>query len=145
MRTGDGKSAVIFGAATLLAGVSLVVVPLLGLAVDLVGRVNSGHRARILAYHLDELRGPAGARLAGFLRRVAAAGDLPGATVLLVCSPQALAPDRGWLAPVLALLAAGVLRLIAIDEADKVVTHGRAFRPEFALLRSRLFSRLFTA
>ena len=134
----------IFGAATLLAGVSLVVVPLLGLAVDLVGRVNSGHRAssRILAYHLDELRGPAGARLAGFLRRVAAAGDLPGATVLLVCSPQALAPDRSWLAPVLALLAAGVLRLIAIDEADKVVTHGRAFRPEFALLRSRLFSHV---
>ena len=143
-RTGDGKSAVIFGAATLLKGVSIVVVPLLGLGVDLVGRVNSGARpsARVFAFHLDELRGGEQAELVGFLRRVAAAGDLPDATVLLVCSPQALAPDRSWLAPVLALLAAGVLRLIAIDECDKVVTQGRAFRPEFAHLRSRLLSHV---
>ena len=45
-RTGDGKSAVVFGAATLLGGISLLVVPLIGLGVDLTARVDARRKTQ---------------------------------------------------------------------------------------------------
>ena len=141
-KTGDGKSAVVFGAASLLRGVSLVVVPLLGLGVDLCARVNGpAARARhVVAFHLDELARPAQRKLARCLRQIAAAGDAAGATLLLICSPQALGPEKRWRPLVESLAAGGVLRLLAVDEADKILTAGRAFRTKFAQ-----FAQLATA
>ena len=53
---GEGKSLVLLGMATLLCGVTVCMVPLLGLGSD---RVNKSKRpsAGVGAYHCDEFRG----------------------------------------------------------------------------------------
>ena len=143
---GEGKSAVVFGAASVLGGVSLVVVPLVSLGVDLTARASSieGRPGRaaapVWAFHLDEFTGQEQRHeLRLYLQKVAAAGGCPGAAVLLICSPQALEQRSGWRPLVHSLLRSGAMRLVALDESDKVLSYGRAFRLEFAHLRANLF------
>eukprot|EP00978_Attheya_sp_CCMP212_P009075 scaffold21371_cov61-Attheya_sp.AAC.2 len=57
-RTGDGKSLVIYGLATLLRGVTIVMVPILALGSDQVSTVWSmaNPLAGVYAEHLDSIR-----------------------------------------------------------------------------------------
>jgi superfamily II DNA helicase RecQ len=57
-RTGDGKSLVIYGLATLLLGVTFVLVPILALGSDQVSSVWSmvNPSAGVYAEHLDSIR-----------------------------------------------------------------------------------------
>ncbi len=55
-KPGEGKLAVVLTSATLLQGITLVVVPLLGLGCDQVAKAQHG-RYKVEAYHLDENRG----------------------------------------------------------------------------------------
>jgi superfamily II DNA helicase RecQ len=55
-KTGEGNFAVVLALATLLCGITLVLVPLIGLGCDQVAKdflINE----RVKAYHLDEHRG----------------------------------------------------------------------------------------
>jgi hypothetical protein len=52
-KTGEGKSAVVLTASTLLRGITLVVVPLLGLGCDQVSKAQHHHH-KIEAFHLDK-------------------------------------------------------------------------------------------
>jgi superfamily II DNA helicase RecQ len=52
-KTGEGKSAVVFTLATLLCGICLVVVPLLGLGCDQVAKAQRP-AYKVESYHLDE-------------------------------------------------------------------------------------------
>jgi superfamily II DNA helicase RecQ len=55
-KTGKGKPAVVLTASTLLQGITLLVVPLLGLGCDQVARVQH-HCHKVEAFHLDKNRG----------------------------------------------------------------------------------------
>eukprot|EP00978_Attheya_sp_CCMP212_P038983 scaffold198411_cov27-Attheya_sp.AAC.1 len=57
-RTGDGKSLVIYGLATLLRGITIVIVPILALRIDQVSTFWSmAHpEAQVFAEHLDTIR-----------------------------------------------------------------------------------------
>jgi superfamily II DNA helicase RecQ len=110
-KTGDGKTNVLLGAATLLGGVSLCVVPLLGLGVDQEARVESSTGELVRSFHLDELRGEAKCKVVELL------SDFPKrARVVLFASPQSLEPGKGWRSVVSSLIDQRALKLVAIDE-----------------------------
>ena len=125
-KTGSGKTAVPLTVGRLRRGVSLFMVPLIGLGCDLVEKYNNYHHD-VEAYHLDEHRekGDVDALLLRLstltLHR----------TVYLFVSPQTLSSSSLWWKHLMKLSNAGLMALVCIDEAHEVAQSGRSFRPEF--------------
>ena len=131
-QTGAGKTLVLFGAWTLLGGVTIFVTPLISLGNGIAARAMGGGRSVI---HLDAVFGcnrSAVKSKLGARRR----GEGP---VLVVTSPQALLKGSFWRAVVHKLFQNNAVSLVCIDEAHCVPMHGTAtFRPEFAKLKENL-------
>jgi superfamily II DNA helicase RecQ len=138
-KTGEGKSAVVLTSSTLLRGITLVVVPLLGLGCDQVAKAQR-HRYKVEAFHLDENRGED--QLA-IQRRLLAITHLKAQSIILFASPQSLRHGSSW-APLLNILAKRKLfTLLVCDEAHTVPLQGRSFRREFVDMRKGVLKQVF--
>jgi hypothetical protein len=125
-KTGSGKTAIPLVVGRLRRGISLFMVPLIGLGCDLVEKFNNYHHD-VEAYHLDEHRDAAD--VDALLLRLS--GLTLSRTVYLFVSPQTLSSSSKWWKPLMKLSKGGLMALICIDEAHEVAQQGRSFRPEF--------------
>ncbi len=57
-KTGEGKSLVVQGMASMMKGVTVVMVPLLGLGADQDQKCNDVNEMEVESYHLDEYLPP---------------------------------------------------------------------------------------
>ena len=142
-RTGGGKSLILAMTSIIVAGISVVIVPLLALTANQLARLNRAvsKYGAVTAIHLDETSKD------DLLHRVIPKMDsLPSntsSTLILLCSPQALATDKDLLAAVLRAYQRKILRLVAIDEAHLYAMHGRSFRESIRVLQHVFFGVLF--
>ena len=141
-KTGEGKSLVLKGAATLMRGVSIFIVPLVGLGAD---QLSSSQRPnhRVFAYHLDEEKGRQGHSLALKLldlKRVAD-GAPPDESIIIYASPQAFKANYLWAECLDHLLREDLVSMIAFDEAHTIPVTGHSFRPEFVMMRDTIFQK----
>jgi superfamily II DNA helicase RecQ len=128
-KTGSGKSAIPLTVGCMLSGVSLTMVPLVGLGSDQVSKsFNEDHFVE--SYHLDEMRGPCGRALRQRLESLHSA-EAECVSIFLYASPKSLLDDSPWFRCLQSLSLRGFLCLICIDEAHTVAQDGRSFRPEF--------------
>jgi superfamily II DNA helicase RecQ len=138
-KTSEGKSAVVLTSATLLRGITLVVVPLLGLGCDQVSKAQRP-AFKVEAYHLDENRGED--QLA-IQRRLLSITYRRAQSIILFASPQSLREGSSW-APLLQKLAERKLfTLLVCDEAHTIPLHGRSFRKEFIEMRKGVLKSVF--
>jgi superfamily II DNA helicase RecQ len=127
-KTGDGKSAVVLASATILQGITLVlVVPLLGLGCDQVAK-SFRLEQKVEAYHLDKHRGPDFIALRDRLLKIR---KKRSQSIILFTSPQALKKHSDWHPVFKLLFSRQLFTLLVIDEAHCVERQGRSFRPEF--------------
>jgi superfamily II DNA helicase RecQ len=138
-KTGEGKSAVVLTSTTLLQGITLVVVPLLGLGCDQVAKAQR-LRYKVESYHLDENRGEDHLAIQ---RRLLTINVRKAQSIVLFASPQSLKEGSSW-APLLVKLAERKLfTLLVVDEAHTVPLHGRSFRREFIEMRKGVLKHVF--
>ena len=137
-KTGSGKSAVPLAVGSLFTGVTLTMVPLVGLGSDQVNKCCNDDNF-IEGYHLDEHRG----RDAQLLKKRLLSLNEEEAnyvSVFLYVSPQSLQVGSPWYRTLATLASNNMIRLMVVDEAHTVAQDGREFRPEFktavAALRS---------
>jgi superfamily II DNA helicase RecQ len=138
-KTGEGKLAVVLTSATLLRGITLVVVPLLGLGCDQVAKAQR-RRHKVKVYHLEENRDDdqvaIQTRLLSITQRLSQ-------SIILFTSPQSLKEGSLW-APLLKCLAKQKLfTLLVCDEAHTVPLHGRSFWREFIEMRKGVLKSVF--
>mmetsp|Transcript_11434 Transcript_11434/g.25104 ORF Transcript_11434/g.25104 Transcript_11434/m.25104 type:complete len:717 (-) Transcript_11434:43-2193(-) len=138
-KTGSGKSAVPLTIATLRRGVTIVLVPLLGLGSDQVKKAAREEKG-IAAYHVDEHRGADGKLLREMLLNMSME-ESQSTTKILFMSPQSLTYHLNettgqmvpspWLTTIRKLAAKDQISLMCIDEAHSIEQQGRYFRPDF--------------
>ncbi|KAL7526440.1 hypothetical protein ACHAXR_003455 [Thalassiosira sp. AJA248-18] len=133
-KTGEGKSLVILTTATMLRGVTVVMVPLIGLGSDQVNKSFS-LRDGVEAYHVDENRGEDFLLLVKRLYSIKKRDD--GRTtnsIILYCSPQSLSPTSLFSQCLKTLAKRNIITSVFIDEAHSIHRdgyNGSNFRPEF--------------
>ena len=135
-KTGSGKSAVPLTVGSLLTGVTLTMVPLVGLGSDQVNKCSNPDNF-IEGYHLDEHRGSD----SGLLRkRLLSLGEYEAdnVAIFIYASPQSIDVGRDWHRTLMTLSSRNLIRLIVVDEAHSVAQDGRDFRPEFRTAVSAL-------
>ena len=134
IRTADGKSLVPLTTAILRRGITIVLVPLVGLGSDQVDKATVLEHG-VKAYHIDEHKKKDARalreRLLSFTRE-----EANYTTILIYINPQnfvrdPLRPNAGWFHVFATLAKEGLISLICIDEAHTVEQCGRNFRPEF--------------
>jgi superfamily II DNA helicase RecQ len=128
-KTGSGKLAVPLKVRSMQTGVTLSMIPLVGLGSDQVKKSSNASNL-IEAYHLDEMRGVHGDLLCCRLRSLNQV-EADNVSIFLYASPQSLIDGSPWIPSLNSLASCGFLRLIYIDEAHTVAQDGRSFRPEF--------------
>ncbi len=128
-KTGLGKSAIPLTAGSILTGVTLLMVPLVGLGSDQVNK-SSNPENLIESYHLDKICGIYGRVLQNRLDSIHCV-EANSITIFLYASPQSLLETSPWLKCLLSLASRGFLCLMCIDEAHTVNQDGHSFRPEF--------------
>jgi superfamily II DNA helicase RecQ len=125
--------------ATLLRGICLVVVPLLGLGCDQVVKAQRPDY-KVESYHLDKNRGE---DMLAIQRRLLSITVLRHQSIILFASPQSLKGGSSW-APLLQKLAERKLfTLLVCDEAHTIPLHGRSFRREFVQMRKGVLKTVF--
>ena len=128
-KTGYGKSLIPLAIASMRRGISIVMMPLLGLGTDQVAKAMHVD-INIEAWHIDEFRGPHGRAL----RRRLFAFDQDqrdNMSIVLYMSPQSLSPGSDWMPVVKHLASQDFISQMCVDEAYMVSLHGKGFRPEF--------------
>jgi superfamily II DNA helicase RecQ len=126
-KTGEGKSLVLQAMASMLKGVTISLVPLLGLGSDQQQKCNLSSGA-VEAYHLDEFRGSHAKLLMAHLRQYTRAEKT---TIILFVSPQQLKQFSTWYSLLLELASRGCISAVCIDEVHTAVQNYESFRPEF--------------
>jgi hypothetical protein len=127
-KTGEGKSLVLQGMASMLKGITITMVPLLGLGSDLESKCTVEDSITIESYHLDEYRNDHAIILRAHLNNYTRKEKT---SIILFVSPQALDKRSTWY-PVLSSLASrGCISAVCIDEAHATVHNYESFRPEF--------------
>jgi hypothetical protein len=124
-KTGSGKSAVPLTIATLRCGITIFLVPLLGLGSDQVKKASREERG-IRAYHVDEHRGADGVLLRDWLMNMTD-DECETSTTILFISPQSLSDHVNpktninvpspWLTCIRKLALKDRISLMCIDEA----------------------------
>ena len=127
-KTGSGKSAVPLTVGSLLTGITLTMVPLVGLGSDQVNKCSNDVNY-IEGYHLDEHRG-SDARLLRDRLISLNEDEAEYVSVFLYASPQSLQVGKFWYKTLMNLASKNLIRLIVVDEAHTVAQDGRDFRPE---------------
>ncbi|KAL7535523.1 hypothetical protein ACHAXR_006542 [Thalassiosira sp. AJA248-18] len=126
----------------MLRGVTIVMVPLIGLGSD---QVNKSFRLKegVEAYHVDENRGEDFILLAQRLLSMKTDGGRTPNSIILYCSPQSLSPT-GTFSHVLKKLASrNLITSVFVDEAHSIHRdgfNGSNFRPEFDAAFTNLMS-----
>eukprot|EP00804_Cyclotella_cryptica_P005546 CCRYP_003053-RA/>CCRYP_003053-RA protein AED:0.68 eAED:0.43 QI:0/0/0/0.5/1/1/2/0/593 len=126
-KTGEGKSLVLLGTATILRGVTVCLVPLLGLGSSHASNSICEHHC-VEGYHVDEYRDQdfeaLSARMDRFSRR-------EETSIILYISPQNLQLSSKWYRLLSGLAGSGLISFVCIDEAHACVEQGESFCPEF--------------
>ena len=130
--------------ATMVAGVALVIVPLLSLTADLLEGLREGSStdASVEAHHVDEL--PADVVRDTLVPRLDSLDGDSSSLIFLLCSPQELSENGILRAAMLRCHGRGVLRLVALDEAHLYAQHGTTFRGCIRLLLDQFFRVVFS-
>ena len=126
-QTGEGKSLVMQGMASMLKGVTIVMVPLLGLGSDLESKCTTT-TANVEAYHLDEYRLQHASILCNHLNNYSRKEKT---SIILLVSPQQFTKKSYWYTVLLSLASRGCVSAVCIDKAHSTVHNYKSFRPEF--------------
>jgi superfamily II DNA helicase RecQ len=126
-KTGEGKSLVLLGMATMLRGVTVCLVPLLGLGSSQAAKSRSRNH-RVESYHVDEFRDQDFDLLS---ERMSMYSSTESSSIIVYISPQNLRPGSKWYRLLSNIAAAGFLSSVCIDEAHAAVEQCESFRPEF--------------
>ena len=138
-KTGGGKSLLVLGTMALLRGVAIVIEPLKSIGTDQAASARAACPGDMHAFDVDGLTD---GESADIIRQLDDLREDTKLAVILYMSPQSLGEDRPWGELVANLLGKSLLRLVAFDEADSVPEYGFVFRREFALLKTRLVSKV---
>ena len=141
---GGGKTHIMRMIATMVAGVALVIVPLLSLTADLLGGLREGSStdALVEAHHVDEL--PADVVRDTLVPHLDSLDANSSSLIFLLCLPQELSENGILRAAMLRCHGRGVLRLVALDEAHLYAQHGTTFRGCIHLLLDQIFRVVFS-
>jgi hypothetical protein len=126
-KTGDGKSLVMQGMASMLKGITITMVPLLGLGSDQETKCTVEDSA-VKAYHLDEYRNNHASILRNHLEKYTRKEKT---SIILLISPQQLTKNSFWYPVLQSLASRGCISAVCIDEAHATVHNYESFRPEF--------------
>lgn len=139
-RTGEGKSLVLLGIATLLRGLTVITEPLITVGSDQVASVTefSSPHGRVYAFHLDAFSKEDAKEFGSFLYGLRSCSRH---SIILYCSPDMLKPDTIWSKCIDNAMRHGFLNLLAVDEAHTIYYDGRRFRPVFKELGGNLFHK----
>ncbi len=126
-----GKSAIPLTIGLLQTGVTLSMVPLVGLGSDQVNKISNDDNL-IEANYLNEHRGDDGKALRDCLLALneQEAGHV---SIFLYALPQSLQVSTFWYQCLLTLSSCNMIWLIVIDEAHTIAQDGHSFRLEFLL------------
>ncbi|EJK72554.1 hypothetical protein THAOC_05904, partial [Thalassiosira oceanica] len=135
-KTGSGKSAIPLTISSLRRGITIVLVPLLGLGSDQAAK-SDGVGTNIESYHVDEYQGEDAnmlrARLLSYDEK-----EADQVSIILFMSPQALGTTSHWFETLKSLAKDDLISLLCIDEAHVIEQQGRHFRPEFQVAVSNM-------
>jgi superfamily II DNA helicase RecQ len=126
-KTGEGKSLVLLGTATMLRGVTICLVPLLGLESSQASKSRST-KHRVEGYHVDEYRDQDFDLLS---QRMRLFSRKERSSIIVYISPQNLKQGSKWCRLLTDMAAAGYISSVCIDEAHATVEQCESFRPEF--------------
>ena len=127
-KTGEGKSLVLKGMATIKRGITVCLVPLVGLGSDQVCKTTCT-KCGVEAYHVDEWRGDRCERL---MKRLSIFDpSKQHKSIVLFISPQQLGDGTQWCNLLKHLAKEGIIAALCVDEAHAVVENHDSFRPEF--------------
>ena len=126
-KTGEGKSLVLLGMATALRGITITMVPLLGLGSDQVSKSKRLQR-RVESYHVDEFRYEHYEKLMERLKTYSP-GDK--SSIIIFISPQQLKSSSRWYKLFVDLAKKGSISAFCVDEAHATVENYNSFRLEF--------------
>jgi superfamily II DNA helicase RecQ len=128
-KTGSGKSEIPLPIGSLPTGVTLSMVPLVGLGSDQV--INSRHSKNLIeAYHLDKNPGCDGYALRSWLLSLHP-HEAECVSIFFYVLPQSLKEGSFWYKCLFELASKNLIQLICIDKAHSVAQNGRNFRPKF--------------
>jgi hypothetical protein len=126
-KMGEGKSLVLLGMATMLRGVTVCLVPLLGLGSSQAAKSRSRNH-RVEGYHVDEFRDQDFDLLS---ERMSIYSSTESSSIIVYISPQNLRAGSKWYRLLSNIAAAGFLSSVCIDEAHAAVEQCESFCPEF--------------
>ena len=126
-KCGDGKSLVMHAMATILRGITIVMVPLIGLGSDQISKTKRPE-VEVEAYHIDEFRDDDVSKLTERLETYVPDNKT---SIIIYISPQNLRPTTKWYKKLVSLAKHGFISSICIDEAHVAVEDSDSFRPEF--------------
>ncbi|KAL3765558.1 hypothetical protein ACHAWU_003099 [Discostella pseudostelligera] len=127
-KTGEGKSLVMQGMASMYKGVTVTMVPLLGLGSDQDDKCSDTEALGVESYHLDEYRNNNALQLRAYLDAYKRENKT---TIILFVSPQQLSRHSYWQPVIMSLAARGCISAFCIDEVHSTVHNYESFRPEF--------------
>jgi superfamily II DNA helicase RecQ len=126
-KTREGKSLVMLGMATILRGVTICLVPLLGLGSSQASKSNNKKQCAE-GYLLDEYRESDFDALSTWMKIYS---SRERSSIIVYISPQNLMPGLKWYRLLSEMASAGYISSVCIDEAHATVEQSRSFRPEF--------------
>ena len=143
VRTGGGKSHIMRMIGSLVAGVVVVIVPLLTLCADQIRKILEARQkyASCEAQHIDDCSDSNIKN--SIIPRIDAIGNESSSTMFVFISPQKLNSCGAIRAAMLRAHNRKTLRFVAIDEAHLYAMHGRSFRGELRLLHASFFEVVF--
>ena len=142
-RTGGGKSHIMRMIGSLVAGVVVVIVPLLTLCADQIRKIDEASQkyASCEAQHIDECSD--GDIRRTIIPRMNDIDNTSSSVMFIFISPQKLVACGPICAAILRCHQRKTLRLVVIDEAHLYAMHGRSFRGDLRLLCRSFFDVVF--
>jgi superfamily II DNA helicase RecQ len=142
-RTGGGKSHILRMTGSIVAGVVVVIVPLLTLCADQMRKIKEASQkyASCEAQHIDECSKDDIRNV--IIPRMNAIGNESSSVMFIFVSPQKLVSCGSMRAAILRCHQRKTLRLVVIDEAHLYAMHGRSFRGDLRLLQKSFFEVVF--
>ena len=134
-KTGEGKSLVYLVTGTILRGVTLLISPLLSLAMDQARKILKISRdSNISSFHLDEINSQTISVLPTWITRLGNHATI----FIFFCSPQSLIRKDQFLK---FLIEGQFINFVVVDEVYLFSKLANTFRREFSSLQRVLFSK----
>jgi superfamily II DNA helicase RecQ len=138
--TGIGKSFIMMMTGLMLAGVHLIVHPLLTLTADQVAAFSkcSDNHGSVVVINLDEQASRSSTFQQSIVDLITGLPKSTSTTVFLFASPQFLARFKKFRNAIFTCNHRGTLRSLMLDEVHLLSQHGSSFRPEIRMICDRL-------